>query len=155
LSYEFKTYLRECGIVSQLTPPGTPQWNGVSERRNRTLLDMVRSMMSNATLPKSFWGHALETAALTLNMVPSKSVEKTPYELWFGRIPNMSYLKIWGCKVFVKRLTSDKLASKSDKCFFVGYPKETKGYYFYYQSENKRLLLVMVYFGERVSRKRK
>jgi len=49
----------------------------------------------------------------------------------------MSYLKIWGCKVFVKRLTSDKLASKSDKCFFVGYPKETKGYYFYYQSENK------------------
>ena len=116
---------------------------------------MIRSMMSNATLPKSYWGHALETAVLTFNMVPSKSVEKTPYELWFGRIPNMSYLKIWGCKVFVKRLTSDKLASKSDKCFFVGYPKETKGYYFYYQSENKRLLLVMVYFGERVSRKRK
>ena len=137
LSYEFKTFLKECGIVSQLTPPGTPQWNGVSERRNRTLLDMVRSMMSNATLPKSFWGHALETAALTLNMVPSKSVEKTPYELWFGRIPNMSFLKIWGCEVFVKRLTSDKLAPKSDKCFFVGYPKETKGYYFYYQSENK------------------
>jgi hypothetical protein len=70
-------------------------------------------------------------------MVPSKSVEKTPYELWFGRIPNMSFLKIWGCEVFVKRLTSDKLAPKSDKCFFVGYPKETKGYYFYYQSENK------------------
>ena len=102
MSFEFKEYLKECGIVSQLTPPGTPQWNGVSERRNRTLLDMVRSMMSEATLPKSFWGHALETAARTINMVPSKSVEKTPYELCFGRIPNMSYLKIWGCKVFVK-----------------------------------------------------
>jgi hypothetical protein len=49
----------------------------------------------------------------------------------------MSYLKIWGCKVFVKRSTSDKLGPKADKCFFVGYPKETKGYYFYYQSENK------------------
>ena len=94
LSYEFTMYLKECGIVSQLTPPGTPQWNGVSERRNRTLLDMVRSMMSNTTLPKIFWGHALETAALTINRVPSKSVEKTPYELWFGKIPNMSYLKI-------------------------------------------------------------
>jgi hypothetical protein len=137
LSYEFITYLKECGIVSQLTPPGTPQWNGVSERRNRTLLDMVRSMMSNATLPKSFWGYALETAARTINMVPSKSVEKTPYELWFGKVPNMSYLKIWGCEVFVKRSTSGKLDPKSDKCFFVGYPKETKGYYFYHQAENK------------------
>ncbi|XP_078151434.1 uncharacterized protein LOC144546757 [Carex rostrata] len=137
LSFEFKEYLKECGIVSQLTPPGTPQWNGVSERRNRTLLDMVRSMMSEATLPKSFWGHALETAARTINMVPSKSVEKTPYELWFGKIPTMSYLKIWGCEVFVKRPTSGKLDPKADKCFFVGYPKETKGYYFYYQSENK------------------
>jgi hypothetical protein len=60
LSYEFTMYLKKCGIVSQLTPPGTPQWNDVSERRNRTLLDMVRSMMSNTTLPKIFWGHALE-----------------------------------------------------------------------------------------------
>jgi hypothetical protein len=74
-------YLKECGIVSQLTPLGTPQWNGVSERRNRTLLDMIRSMMSNITLPKIFWGHALKTVVLTINRVSSKSVEKTPYEL--------------------------------------------------------------------------
>jgi Integrase core domain len=137
LSYEFTTYLKECGIVSQLIPPRTPQWNGISERRNQTLLDMVCSMMSNATLPKIFWGHALETVILTINMVSSKSVEKTPYELWFGKIPNMFYLKIWGCEVFVKRPTSDKLGPKTDKCFFVGCPKEMKGYYFYYQSENK------------------
>ena len=51
LSHEFGTHLRKCGIVSQLTPPGTPQRNGVSERRNRTLLDMVRSMMSLTDLP--------------------------------------------------------------------------------------------------------
>ena len=137
LSHEFGDYLKECGIVSQLTPPGTPQWNGVSERRNRTLLDMVRSMMSQADLPLSFWGYALETAAFTLNRVPSKSVEKTPYEIWFGKIPSMSFLKIWGCEVFVKRMMSDKLGPKSDKCIFIGYPKETKGYYFYHQCENK------------------
>jgi transposase InsO family protein len=137
LSHEFGDYLKEYGIVPQLTPPGTPQWNGVSERRNRTLLDMVRSMMSQADLPKSFWGFALETAAFTLNRVPSKSVEKTPYETWFGRKPSMSFLKIWGCEAYVKRLMSDKLGPKSDKCYFVGYPKETKGYYFYNRSENK------------------
>jgi hypothetical protein len=81
LSYEFTMYLKECGIVSQLTHPGTPQWNGVSERRNRTMLDMVRSMMSNITLPKIFWGHTLKTVVLTINRVSSKSVEKTPYKL--------------------------------------------------------------------------
>ena len=66
LSYEFGLHLKQCGIVSQLTPPGTPQRNGVSERRNRTLLDMVRSMMSLTDLPLLFWGYALETAAFTL-----------------------------------------------------------------------------------------
>ncbi|KAJ4744919.1 Transposon Ty1-NL2 Gag-Pol polyprotein [Rhynchospora pubera] len=137
LSHEFGDYLKECGIIPQLTPPGTPQWNGVSERRNRTLLDMVRSMMSQTNLPMSFWGYAIETAAFTLNRVPSKSVEKTPYELWFGSKPSMMFLKIWGCEAYVKRLVSDKLGPKSDKCHFVGYPKETKGYYFYNRVENK------------------
>ena len=59
LSHEFVDHLKQCGIVSEWTPPGTPQWNGVSERRNRTLLDMVRSMMSRTELPISFWGYAL------------------------------------------------------------------------------------------------
>src|SRR5581483_8070115 len=78
LSQEFDNHLIECGIVSQVTPPYTPPMNGVSERRNRTLLDMVRSMMCRSMLPISFWGHALETAANILNRVPTKSVEKTP-----------------------------------------------------------------------------
>ncbi|CAN0875011.1 Retrovirus-related Pol polyprotein from transposon TNT 1-94 [Linum grandiflorum] len=91
LSQVFTNHLRSCGIISQLTPPGTPQLNGVSERRNRTLLDMVRSMMSFANLPISFWGHALITAAFTLNRTPSKSVEKTPYHIWTGKAPVISF----------------------------------------------------------------
>ena len=130
LSHEFSNHLKSCGIVPQLTPPGTPQRNGVSERRNRTLLDMVRSMMSQSDLPLSFWGYALETAAFTLNRVPSKSVVKTPYEMWTGKTPSLSFMKIWGCEVYVKRLQSDKLTPKSDKCMFVGYPKETLGFTF-------------------------
>ncbi|KAJ9542072.1 LOW QUALITY PROTEIN: hypothetical protein OSB04_028578 [Centaurea solstitialis] len=89
LSQEFGNHLMECGIVSQLTPSYTPQMNGVSERRNRTLLVMVRSMMCHSTLPVSFWGHALETAAHILNRAPTKSVEKTPYKLWKGKKPKM------------------------------------------------------------------
>ena len=137
LSHEFGTHLRKCGIVSQLTPPGTPQRNGVSERRNRTLLDMVRSMMSLTDLPLSFWGYALETATFTLNRAPSKSVETTPYELWFGKKPKLSFLKVWGCDAYVKKLQPEKLEPKSEKCVFIGYPKETIGYTFYLRSEGK------------------
>ncbi|KAI3780416.1 hypothetical protein L2E82_10397 [Cichorium intybus] len=77
LSIEFLDYLKECGIVSQLSPPRTPQLNGVAERRNRTLLDMVRSMMNRASLPIHFWGYALETAAHILNL-------ETPDETTLG-----------------------------------------------------------------------
>ncbi|GKD21865.1 retrotransposon protein, putative, ty1-copia subclass [Tanacetum coccineum] len=90
-----------------LTPPYTLQHNGISKRRNTTLLDMVRSMMNLTTLPLSFSDYALETATCILNMVPTKKVNKTPYELWYGKVPNLSYLK------------------------------ETMGYYFYFPPKNK------------------
>ena len=64
-----------------MTAPGTPQQNGIVERRNRTLLEMVRSMMSYSTLPISSWGYALNTVMYLLNLVPLKSIPKTPVEL--------------------------------------------------------------------------
>ncbi|GJU30120.1 retrotransposon protein, putative, ty1-copia subclass [Tanacetum coccineum] len=79
-SQEFLDHLKEHGIVSQCTPPYTLQHNSMSERINRTLLDMVRSMICQTTLPKSFWDYALEFVAHLLNMVPTKKVEKTPYK---------------------------------------------------------------------------
>ena len=76
MSDEFQNYLKENGIVSQWTPPVTPQHNGVSERRNQTLLDIVQSMMTGTNLLLSFWGLALETATLLLNQVPFKIVSQ-------------------------------------------------------------------------------
>ncbi|KAI3723576.1 hypothetical protein L2E82_35254 [Cichorium intybus] len=136
LSIEFLDYLKEYGIVSQLTPPRTPQLNGVAERRNRTLLDMVRSMMSRASLPIYFWGYALETAAHILNLVPTKKVAKTPHEMWTGKVPSLAHIKVWGCEAFVRRETQDKLAERSERCFFLGYPKQSFGYIFYRPSED-------------------
>ncbi|GJX28174.1 retrotransposon protein, putative, ty1-copia subclass [Tanacetum coccineum] len=137
ISQEFKDYHKACGIVQQLTSPYTPQHNDVSERRNRTLLDMVRSMMNLTTLSLSFWDYALESATRILNIVPTKKVDKTPYELWYGKVPNLTYLKVWGCEALVKQDTPDKLQQRSVKCIFIGYPKETMGYYFYFPPENK------------------
>nr|GEV45697.1 retrotransposon protein, putative, Ty1-copia subclass [Tanacetum cinerariifolium] len=142
MSQGFLDHLKDHGIIAHRTPPYTPQHNGVSERRNRTLLDMVRSMMSQTTLPKSFWDYTLETAARILNMVPTNKVEKTPYEVWHVKAPKLFYLKVWGCEAFVKRDTltkPDKLEPRSIKCIFIGYPKETMGYSFYYPPENKIL----------------
>nr|GEY35006.1 hypothetical protein [Tanacetum cinerariifolium] len=85
ISQEFKDYLKACGIVQQLTPPYTPQHNRMSKKRNHTFLDMADAPI--------------------LNMVPTKEVDKTPYELWFRKVPNLSYLKVWGCEPFVKRDT--------------------------------------------------
>ena len=86
-----------------MTTPRTLQQHGVAEKRNKTLLDMVRSMMSYSTLPIYFWGYALNTAMYLLNLVPSKSIPKTPVELWIGHKPSMRHLHIWGCPTRVER----------------------------------------------------
>ena len=72
----FARFLQENGIVAQYSTPGEPQQNGVAERRNHTVMDMVRSMMSYSTLPINLWIEALKTAIYTLNRVPSKLVPK-------------------------------------------------------------------------------
>ena len=110
--------------------PGEPQQNGVAERRNRTLLDMVRSMLNYSNLPVELWMEALKTAAHILNRVPSKSVPKTPFELWNGRKPPLNYLKVWGCPAEAKLFDPQqkKLDSKTTSCHFIGYPEKSKGY---------------------------
>jgi len=87
----------ENGIVAQYSTLSEPQQNGVAERKNRTLMDMVRSMMSYSTLPINLWMEALKTAIYILNRVPSKSVPKTPYELWTGREHSLNHFRAWGC----------------------------------------------------------
>jgi len=73
------------GIVAQYTMSGTPRQNGAAERQNCTLKDMVRSMIAHTTLSESLWSEALNTSIYLLNRVPSKTITKTPYELWTGK----------------------------------------------------------------------
>ena len=95
----FSLFLKECGIVPQYTMPEKPSMNGVAERRNQTLKDMVRSMISHSSLPESLWGEALKTAVYILNSGPSKAINKTHYELWTGKRPSIKHLHIWDCPV--------------------------------------------------------
>ncbi|KAI3731931.1 hypothetical protein L1987_63124 [Smallanthus sonchifolius] len=135
LSLEFLNHLKEHGIISLPTPPRTPQLNGVSERRNRTLLNMARSMMCRTNLPHSFWSYALMTASRLVNLAPTKKVDKTPYEIWNGSKPNLSYLRVWGCDAYVTSDSDDKLDPKGEKVVFVGYYNKS-GYYSYHPDAN-------------------
>nr|GEZ45841.1 hypothetical protein [Tanacetum cinerariifolium] len=82
-------------------------------------------------------GYALKSTARILNMVPTKKVERTPYEIWHEKAPKLSYSRVWGCESLMKRDTPNKLDPRYIKCIFVGYPKETMGHYLYYPLENK------------------
>nr|GEU90331.1 Gag-Pol polyprotein [Tanacetum cinerariifolium] len=137
VSQEFMDHLKKYEIVSQHTPPYTPQHNVVSERINKIFLNLVRYMMNQTTIPMSFWDYALESAICILNMVLTKKVEKTPYELWHGKFLNLSYFKDFGYEALVKHDTPNKLEPRSVKCIFVEYPKEKMGYFFYYPPKNK------------------
>ncbi|RVX07676.1 Retrovirus-related Pol polyprotein from transposon TNT 1-94 [Vitis vinifera] len=129
----FAKYLEKCGIVPQYTMPGSPSMNGVVERRNRTLKDMVRSMISHSTLPEKLWGEALKTAAYILNRVPTKAAAKTPYELWTGRKPSLKHFHIWGCPAEVRpyKPHEKKLDSKTVSSYFIGYAERSRGFKFY------------------------
>ena len=125
----FVKFLEECGIVPQYTMPGSPSMNDVAKRRNKTLKDMVRSMVSHSNLPKSLWGEALKTAAYILNRVPTKATAKTPYELWTGKKPSLKHLHIWGCLVEARpyRPHEKKLDSRMVSCYFIGYSERSMG----------------------------
>ena len=107
--------------------------NGIIERRNQTLQDMVRSMMAESSLYISLWGEALKIAIYLLNRVPTKATIKTPYELWTGRKPSLKYLYIWECPAQARPYVPKerKLDSRTTSCYFVGYSEKSWGFKFY------------------------
>jgi hypothetical protein len=133
-------FLQENCIVDQYSTPGEPWQNGVTERRNCTLMDIVRSMLSYSTLSIGLWMEALKIVIHILNRVPSKSMSKMPYELWTGHKPSLNYLRVWGCPAEAKIFNpnGDKLESKTVSCHFIGYPEKSKCFRFYYPDRHTK-----------------
>ena len=105
--------------------------------------------MGFTSLPLSFWDYTLEAACIILNKVSSKSIEKIPYEIWTWRKPTLSYLRVWGCPTYIKRSQIDKFGPRSNKCYFIEYPKETRDYYFYHPIEQNMFVRLKATFLER------
>nr|KAJ0202827.1 hypothetical protein LSAT_V11C500278000 [Lactuca sativa] len=127
---EFDTFCEENGIKHERTSPYTHQQNGLAERKNRTLCEMVNCMLNQSGQPNNLWGEALLTACYVHNRITSRVIPTSPYELWKGRKPNLDYLKVWGCVAYYR--TPDpkrtKLGARANKSIFIGYAQNSKAY---------------------------
>lgn len=127
----FEEWLKTKGIRHETTVPKTPQQNGVSERQNRTVIESARSMLHFANKPTELWAEATNCAVYVLNRVAAKGLDgKTPYEIWKGRKPNLSHLRIFGCTAYA-HIPHDERAKfdpKAIKCCFVGYCETQKAF---------------------------
>lgn len=132
-------FYRANGIVPQYTASYTPQQNGVAERKNRTIVEMARCMLIDAKMDHRFWAEAVNTAVHLQNMLPSRSIEKTPHELWFGKKPDYRNLHRFGCAAFVHvpKVKRTKLEPKAIKLTFVGYSDHHKAFRFIDQATNE------------------
>ena len=103
VSREFNLFCEEAGIKQHLTAPYTPQQNGVVERRNRTLMEMARSILKHMHMPNHLWGEATRHATYLLNRIATRALkDQTPYEVFRGRKPNINHLRIFGCIAYAK-----------------------------------------------------
>jgi hypothetical protein len=124
-------FLDEEGIKHEFSSPYTPQQNGVVERKNRTLLDMARTMLNEYKTPYWFWAEAINTACYSINrLYLHRVLKKTSYELLTGKKPNVSYFRVFGSKCFIliKRGRKSKFSPKAVEDFLLGYDSNTRAY---------------------------
>ncbi|KAL0425549.1 UNVERIFIED_CONTAM: Retrovirus-related Pol polyprotein from transposon TNT 1-94 [Sesamum radiatum] len=148
---EFNKFCEEEGIEHQTTVSYNPQQNGVSERKNRTVMEMARSMLQEKHLPKAFWAEAVYTAVYLLNRCPTKAVQNmTPIEAWSGKKPSAKHLRVFGsiCYVHIPTEKRHKLEEKTEKGIFLGYSTQSKGYRIYNLKTKKLIISRDVEFDE-------
>jgi transposase InsO family protein len=150
-SNAFNSFCTTHGIKRQLTTAYTPQQNGVSERKNRTLLNMVRSMLTSRNVPKNFWPEALVWSTHILNRSPTVSVKNmTPEECWSGFKPSIAHFRVFGCiaHVHTPENLRKKLDDRSSICVNLGLSDESKGYKLYNPTTKKIVVSKDVIFEE-------
>ena len=150
-SNQFNMLCEEVGIEHQPTASYTPQENGVSERKNRTIMEMARCLMFKKNLSKEYWAEAAHTAIFLLNRLPTKVVaEKTLYEAWYGFKPSLKNLKVFGCLcfVYVPHIEREKLYKREKAGIFVGYSSISKAYRIFQPNTKKIFISKYVHFME-------
>ncbi|XP_066351663.1 uncharacterized protein [Miscanthus floridulus] len=146
-----QTSTRKGGIKHQFTAPYTPQQNGVVERKNRSVMEMARSLLKSMEIPGIFWAEAVRHSVYLLNRLPTKSMGyRTPYEGWNGRKPHLGHLRIFGCKGHVKIVGTHlkKLDDRSVPMVYFGIEEGSKAHRMYNPKTNKFVVSRDVVFEE-------
>ncbi|GJZ72430.1 putative ribonuclease H-like domain-containing protein [Tanacetum coccineum] len=128
---EMNQFCERKGIKREFSVARTPQQNRVAERKNRTLIEAVRTMLSDSKLPTTFWAEAVNTACYVQNRVlVTKPHNKTPYELFLGRKLALSFMRPFGCPVIILNIIDHlgKFDGKANEGFFVGYSINSKAF---------------------------
>jgi hypothetical protein len=144
-------YCNNHGIKRQFFVARTPQQNGVVERKNRTVQEMVQTMIIDSKLIDIFWTHAMHTTIHIQNRVMlRKNTDKTPYKLWKGRPTNVNHFRVFGRKCYIKREDGRmrKFDSRVDKGILVGYSSTRKAYKCYNLRLNKVVEIINVTIDE-------
>ena len=152
MSNEFIGFLDSCGIAKQYTCRNRPQQNGVAEHANRTLDERITAMLEESGLSKRYWGECLAALVHVLNCCPTAIItDATPHKIWYGKKPDISYLRVWGCVAYVhiQRDKRSSLGSHMEKCIFIGYPQDYKGWKFYNPVTKKVIISERADFDER------
>lgn len=150
-SIEFEQFCSLAGIKRQLTASYTPQQNGVAERKNRTIMNMVRSMLTENDIPREFWPEAVNWSVYVQNRSPTIAVrDVTPEEAWSGKKPSVHFFRIFGCiaHVHVPENQRKKLDSRSTKCILLGVNEESKAYRLYDPASQRIIISRDVIFEE-------
>ncbi|KAG8478423.1 hypothetical protein CXB51_028191 [Gossypium anomalum] len=151
-SAQFQILCNNAGIKHQLTNVYTPQQNGVSERKKRSLMDMARCLPFQKNLPKTIWAEAVNTAVYLQNRLPTKALDqKTPFEGWFGFKPSLAHLRVFGCLCYaqVPAVKRNKLDKRAQAGILVGYSSVKKGYRILDPSANKVQVSRDIVFNEK------
>ncbi|KAK1692144.1 hypothetical protein QYE76_008841 [Lolium multiflorum] len=136
-NYTMQEFVDDEGIKHEFSAPYTPQQNGVVERKNRTIIEMARTMLSEFNSPHNFWGEAISTAVHYSNRLFLRPLHnKTPYELLTGNKPNVMYIRVFGCKCLVKNNKGKlgKFETRTIEGIFVGYAENSHAYRYYNRS---------------------
>ena len=116
-------FCQEHDIIHEVTAPYTLQSNGVAERKNRTLMDMVNCMLLSSGASENLWVETLLFAYFIFNRVPQRNSDITSYKRWKGRTFNIQFFKVWGCmaKVSTPKSKKRKIGPKTVDAIFMGY----------------------------------
>jgi transposase InsO family protein len=131
IGQKWTQHFQHRGIIHEHTTRGTPQQNGISERTNRTLTEGIIALLQQAHLPASMWGDALKLLVRIINATPTSALpDKTPYEAWNGRKPDLGMLRTFGCTAYVHVQKNERngLQPKSRKCIYLGFESGYKGW---------------------------